>query len=550
MSFDSSHPGEGASPYPPSEPPTYPQQGGGYPPSPAGYPQQGAYPHQGGHHASQGSTEVLPGNVTPSAPTGRRNRGRTAGIVAGVVGAGVLAAGGYLAYAAVGGGGERADAHLPGTAVAAAMVDLDPSASQKLAAVRFAQKFPTSKNLDWDVADKDPRKWVYEQITKDEKSAPAWSEVRQWLGQRAGMAVLPPDAGSQEPIAVIAVQVTDLAKAKASLSKLDGADGKPAGVAGEGDWVIVSDTQAHASAAATAAKSDPLSERQAYADDGKAVGDTGIASVWADLAGIEKLQLSPLPTSGLVTGSGATAKGHGMSVLRFDNDALELAGSFRDLGGAVAPKGKGSAVQVKAPAEAVGVLSLGGLGDEVAASWTDILDQVNSAQLTGSKVTTADLEEQTGLKLPGDLKALLGEQLDVIVAGAGAEPAIGVRVDSSAADLDQVLDRATKALSDQGMEQAPTRTPTGYTWQWGPAITGLADNGALVSSPAFRAAVPRADGASAVLYVDIARALEAFGKGMSAEDAANLAPLQAFGMSASWSEDHTASYVLRLTAKG
>ena len=123
-------------------------------------------------------------------------------------------------------------------------------------------------------------------------------------------------------------------------------------------------------------------------------------------------------------------------------------------------------------------------------------------------------------------------------------------MDSSAADLDQVLDRATAALSDQGVDQAPRRTATGYTWQWGPAITGLADNGTLASSPTFRTAVPKAEGATAVLYVDIARAITAFGGELPAEDAADLAPLQAFGMSATWDQDHTASYVLRLTAKG
>ena len=144
-----------------------------------------------------------------------------------------MGVGATVALGALSGGGEQADVVLPANAVLAATFDLDPSASQKIDALRFARKFPQTSGLDWD-SGTTPRKWLYERLTADADAAPSWAEVEPWLGDRAGIAVLPPDPGEQLPDAVLALQVTDQEKARASLSALRSGQGPLSGLAGEG----------------------------------------------------------------------------------------------------------------------------------------------------------------------------------------------------------------------------------------------------------------------------------------------------------------------------
>ena len=244
----------------------------GYPQQPQGYPQQ-----------PQVETLAM-GTVLPPAPPARGKRGRGL-LIVGATAAGVaVIATGAVAAKGLLGGGSRADQHLPGTAIAAGMIDLDPSAGQKINALQFAHKFPKTGNLDWASADNDPRKWIYEQLVKGKDKAPSWSEVDAWLGPRAGFAALPPSGSGRTPVPVLAVQVKDVAKAKATLTAQSSTF-----VAVDGDWIIVSDTQAHADAAVAATTSQPLSASATYLADMKAVGEPGIADVWVDLTGLSKL---------------------------------------------------------------------------------------------------------------------------------------------------------------------------------------------------------------------------------------------------------------------
>jgi len=544
--------------------PHQPYSGGQYPnsaqypgapqnPSTPQYPGQAAYPGQAPYQP--GSGEMLGGTFLPQGKRARR-KGPVAA-VAGVVGMATLGAGGYFADGLVGGGGERADTMLPANAVAVITVDLDPSVSQKAGAIQFARKFPRSKDLDWDSADKDPRKWVYEQVSKGEPSAPPWSEVTRWLGKRAGMAVLPPAAGTTEPSVVVALQVSDQAKAKASLAKMTDSDTKAkVGVAGEGEWVLVSQTQAEADAALASAKGSSVSDAPVYSADMKALGGEGIANVWLDYPGLASVSDSLAARGNGMTASASSLtgmagmKGHGATTLRFDGAALELVGSFRDLNQVTMPFAGSATVDVSAPADAIGTFSVGGLGAQMAVQWQPILDQINTLNGDSAKMTSADLEEQTGLKLPGDLTALLGDQLCLVVAGTAADPSVGLRVKSAGPDLEGALGRLTALATDQARtELTPTTIPGGYVLSFGTPVAGLTDDGTLDSAPAFTAAVPNAGQASAVGYIDIAKAVTAFAGDMSEVDRAELAPLQSFGFSANRDGDTGSSFTMRLTTK-
>jgi hypothetical protein len=79
------------------------------------------------------------------------------------------------------------------------------------------------------------------------------------------------------------------------------------------------------------------------------------------------------------------------------------------------------------------------------------------------------------------------------------------------------------------------------------ALQQIASDGGLGESKAFRAAVPDADGAGYLLYVDIARAIELSGAALG-EDAADAEPLQSLGLSGS-GDDRNSTFRLRLTVR-
>src|SRR5690606_28833108 len=136
------------------------------------------------------------------------------------VAAAALLGGGVYAALAMSGGGDQPDSVLPATAAAYVQVDLDPGAGQKVTAVRFL------RGLDPEVResiDRDWRAWVWEQL-QDEGDLPSdvdYAEyVAPWLGDRAGLAVLPTVEG-EEPVVAVALQVKD---GQAALDFLDGLD--------------------------------------------------------------------------------------------------------------------------------------------------------------------------------------------------------------------------------------------------------------------------------------------------------------------------------------
>jgi len=490
--------------------------------------------------APYASVSVLPGTT----PTARRGRGL---LVAGAAASGValVAAGAWVAQGLLG-GGSRADEHLPGTAAVAVLVDLDPSAGQKLGAVQFAHRFAATDRLDWGATGHDPRQWLYEHLTDRATDAPAWSEIDAWLGKRAGLAELPPSGSDTQPVTVVALQVTDVDRATTSLTR-----GGRAFVAVDGDWVLVSDTQAHADAALRTTTSAPLSASPDFRADLLAIGEPGVADLWVDGPRVSRLAATvPGGLAGGLSGvlpaatAGAgTVAGHGAVALRFDGATLELAGSFRGLGPDARPSTPHAAVL--APADAAVAVSIAGLGEQVDRSWPTALERLGSR---GSSVVT-QLQTQTGLQLPGDLVTLLGSQFTLTLSPADGRPNLAIRV-VTPADPSGPLDRLTAALAAVVPTVQSHRTSDGYvlalTEQ---ASAALADSGGLSTTPAFVAAVPHAGQADAVAYVDIPLLVQGYGKGMSEADKAAIAPLGSLGMSSSRDDGGGSTFTVRLTTR-
>jgi hypothetical protein len=471
-------------------------------------------------------------------------------VVAAVVGVSAVSVGGYLAFGALSGGGDQPEKHLPGTALAMAKVDLDPSAGQKIDAIRFARKFPGGKDLR---EDGDPRQQLWEKITKDVDGAPNWASAQQWLGDRAAVAILPgtgKDAATTvEPVIVLGV--TDPAKAKTDLEKFPDTD-----VAVTDGWAYVARTAGVAASALSAATTSPLTDNGTFAADMDRLGEDGVAAFWVngDKLATEVQDLARtgvLPgTFSRLAGADSAVKGHGAFALRFTGADLELVGTIVGTE-QITAHGKGSGVEAL-PAGTLGGLGVGGLGKAVSDNWSALLAQIKTVTGEDPQTTIDTVESEYGYSLPGDLVSLLGDTLAVGVSGPGADgvPVAGARVETKAANVGALVTKLEGTIGDAGLPLETTTFDGGYTIaSTAEYAKTLASAGKLGSDPKFTAAAPDASGASFVLFADVQGLVKAYGTSMSDTDRADLAPLEAVGMTVAVAGNGDSTIRLKVTTR-
>src|SRR3954451_2220506 len=106
--------------------------------------------------------------------------------IASVLAVVVAGGGAIVVYRTLSGGGPQPDKYAPASTFAFAKVDLDPSAGQKIAAYRFAHKFPSSVTKKTKSID-DMRDHVLQMLFKDSDNPQIDydHDVKPWLGARA-----------------------------------------------------------------------------------------------------------------------------------------------------------------------------------------------------------------------------------------------------------------------------------------------------------------------------------------------------------------------------
>src|SRR5262249_44681205 len=132
-------------------------------------------------------------------------------------------------------------------------------------------------------------------LTYDDDFAP-------WLGTRLGVGVLPPENEGEDPVTIMALQVSDVDAAKKTITaaekcghdKLNQAlncagsgstgdftsrddTGSDVGLASVGDYLIVADTQEQADRYAQAADASSLADDAQFKADMDSLGDVGVA---------------------------------------------------------------------------------------------------------------------------------------------------------------------------------------------------------------------------------------------------------------------------------
>lgn len=552
-----------------------------------------------------GETEYL-GNA-PAASSADRRPGRRlplAGLAAGGV-LGVVALGGWAAVSLMSSGTQPATA-LPASALAYVSVDLDPTADQKLEAMRIVDKFPAlDEKLGLDAQD-DLRRFMFDRSELAGcEDADYDDDVAPWVGERVAGAVLPGAGEGEHPQVVVALEVTDEEAAAASLPGLlacgtETGDEQP-GFAFTDGYVLVAESAAVAEAAVDATADGALADDASFQEWTAAVGDPGIVTMYVapDALG-EMMALgqamsgedhwmtygepdgphdgSPMPPHHGPWPGGPDheqlqklAEGFegAAAVVRFEDGTVEAEYAAGGTFGGVQPTEGLTTGVTDLPATTGAALSLA-FPDRWLEDWLRSM-----AAITGMPVEEMlrEAEAQTGLELPEDLEALLGESVNVAVDSGlevgpvlrGGDPSslpVGIKIVGEPSEILPVVEKLTTRLGPAGqmlvVEEGDRSVSLGLNQEY---VDRLATEGGLGDDAAFSSAVPDADRAASVLFVsfdagdawverfvlDVSAMVGHHPGGLPSDEVrANMEALEALGVS-SWVEDDVKHGLLRLT---
>jgi len=497
---------------------------------------------------------------TPTEPPegGRSVKGLVIGAIAVVVVL-ALAGGAFAVVKKLDGGGPQPQDVLPASVIAYARVDVDPSASQKIALFKLIRKFPEAADeIGIKSANQDVRKLLFDEILKEGDCDLSYDkDVKPWLGSRIGIGV------DTKITPLVAIQVSNEKKAEKGIKALFDCGDEKASVAFLDGYAIVAETQKQADAAVKAAKKKPLADNKAFARDIDDLGEQGVASAWADTGKL----IDAFPEFKDAMASAATTDvkeieqlGTAAMTVRTDGSTLELAGftGMTDSVKSMKPANMGSL-----PKDTVAALSFGGFGNQIKAQYDTFLQQftrefeagVNDPSITEDMTPEqkdayqqylqentpdpekfiAEFERSTGLKVPEDLETLFGDELTVAVgrknlatlptlSGPGDIASLDVALRMTT-DPDKAMDLATrlaKLATQVGINLPTKQTDTGAIIATNPdAAEALVDKGALGSDPTFKSVMPYGDKTLYGIFVDVSTILDEISKADPPKDVAD-----------------------------
>ncbi|NHC13235.1 hypothetical protein [Motilibacter deserti] len=449
----------------------------------------------------------------------------------------VVGAGGVYAYSALAAGGPQPEAVLPAGAIAYAKVDLDPSAAQKIAAVRLARKADVLRSAAPGGLD-GVKESTISAVAEESGLGLTVADIKAWAGDRAAYAVYPVPAGVQDEDGVdvvVAIATTDAAATSRTLDTVRAKEGTAYAL--KGGFALLGEDQA--SLDRVLARPGALGkERRVSADlDALNSGDR-VAQMWVDLdavmategtatavtslvarAGIDgrageaaRAALAPALAGGTPM-SGETATGlvrraaaggalparYGRLVGAVHLDASYVEVKTRILGTPVSGVGKAGSDLIRAlPSGIYGAFGITGYGAALADAWATL--------------PTAQKRElrTVGIRSAADFRALAGSDLVVAVGpGSRAGDVAGqLRVRSSTPERTRALWQRLVTEADAGGDVEVTRSGGVVTVALGEM---RANRSLLAYSPAYQRAVPDASRSGYTLFVDLARAFDAAG---------------------------------------
>ncbi|WP_167305761.1 DUF3352 domain-containing protein [Nocardioides euryhalodurans] len=515
------------------------------------------------------------GEPAPRSSSGGGGR-RTALVAGGAVAVLALAgAGTWAAMSFLGSGAQPAEA-LPAGTLGYASIDLDPSGSQKIEAVRTLNKFPAIKEELGLAADDDLRRKIFEEALTDCDSVSYADDVEPWLGNAFAVAAV--DTGEEQPSPVFVAEISDAAAAEEGLTAVrEGCGSEEGGWSIEGDWAVAAETDEIAQQVTDAAAEGTLADDSDYQDWMAEVGDEGVITMYAApeagplMADLMASDLAGMAQGGMPGGMGPqgavpeelTAQLEefpgAAATVRFADGAAEL-----EFVGGVAATGvlesdaEGVDTVTSLPADTAAAFGMA-LPDGWGQKLLDQMSSMSGGQMDPEQLV-AQAEQMTGLSLPEDLEALLGDSTAIALGGDfsaealanssdGSDVPVGIKVDGDAAEVQRVLDQLTTTFGP-GFEQVLGSDADDDTVAVGPNADYRSDllaDGGLGDSEAFQRVVPEADSSSVVLFVNFDAG--DWLSGLTAGDdqaAANTEPLDSLGFSV-WQDDEVSHGLLKLT---
>ena len=510
-------------------------------------------------------------------PSGRR---RWPWVVA--IAAVVLFGGGVWAFNAVlGGGGPQPAEAMPASTAAYFRVDLDPSAGQKIAALRLADRFPALEDVAADLGEDLKRALVESIGDQDPEFAARFDyedDFEPWLGDRIGVGIVLGDL--EEPTPLIAIQVTDRDAAEATLSDVlahleeDDPEGG-SGFAFTGDYVVIAPTQEVADRAVSQAEEASLADNELFTEVHGGLGDPGVASMWvgADLdelfgttltaQGAGEVEAAP---AGLTDAAAQPELGEltMAAALRLDAGHVELAGqaildtgSIEDVAAGIGSDLDAAATLGRLPATTLFGLTFAGL-DLTTEQRQDAWDQMMSGPAASGfdpEQLADDLEESFGVVLPDDLFDLLSNDLTVALdasvldvedplgpAGFAAALVFDLSGDAGEQAVTKLVDLIEESGLGLAVDNDGERAIIALSDEYLDELTGAAGVELLSDTGAAARALGTEEPVSAALYLDAGGLVDAAADGDAATEAvpddvlANIEPIEAVGLSA-WQED-------------
>ncbi|MGI8869525.1 MAG: hypothetical protein ACR2F6_11905 [Mycobacteriales bacterium] len=536
----------------------YPQQGG-YQPPPGGYPQQGGWGPQG----PGGPNPYVIGGPQPP----KRNK-RSVVIAAGVVAAMAIAGGAYAAVSLTGTSDKKAGSnkqdnndgnivalrnsalkqvdsitnHFPTDTVAVATINLNPGQDETVATLKYLRKFPSIQR-EAPTGSTLSDGLLKPLVNAAGSGANYETDVKPWFG---GQVAAGADVVNGKARPIIVVKITDPAKAKAGIGKLL-KDSPHNGMVIDGDYAVVSDSQAHAASAQSEAKASSLSTNTTFRDNmSKVPGDSPVTA-WVDVKAALKLSKQTLPNHSQTTG--LTGKLSNLvpntvaGSLRFDQSYADFSVVSFGGGTSLSSGGHVGAKVSQLPSETAIALGASGTNKAVASLWRQV--QKNPTLARQVNQYTRQVQQQLGVLLPDDLETLVGSQTLLAVGGPELSEVGGLSV----TDPQKAYEIATKVIGkiDPQSRQkiVVKKTSDGIAVansdSW---ATKLGTNGSLGTKSAFQNAVPNAANADLVLYVDVPAVAEAANRHLPPD----AAPLAAVGLTMIQDGDATAAH-LRIVTK-
>ena len=503
--------------------------------------------------AAPSAAEAAPVGVPLTDEPTPRERKRTGLVIGSVAALAVLGTGGVLAFNALSGGGSQPAEVLPSDAYFYVRLDIDPSAGQKIAAVRFLNKIPEVKQLE----SGDARKTLWELVTKeaDDDCVSKFAydaDIAPWLGERAGLAVRPGGTADMPNVA-LALQVTDEGKASDTLTRLFACDdGEKPDLRMKDGYALITPKGKGDDLVAAIGKGT-LAGNANFTSDMGDLGEEGVLSMWADISPMAKDATNLAPDAAPPGVSPSDAQGRFAAALRFDPAFVELAGISRGVKGAgtAMPAPGGDSTELGRLPEDTMIAAHVAHGDQMlATAWPELEKQLNDlGAAEGEEDMIGLIEDQFGLTLPDDLEAILGSSFTVALPGqdfAQDVPTLGAKVVSKdAARAEEVL----TDIEDLAGSSLLTKEVDGdrlYVATTPDYLSRLKTDGTLGDSDAFKAALGDVSKSQVAFYLDLDKLEKLYLEEASGDARTALEALRAAGLSVSATGAGEASFSLRV----